>query len=168
MCAELQRRAIESAAELPSRHVDVAAFARTRLERHGLSPDGLSPDAPATGEPAVRLRADTNLRPLVIAEEHLAAVVDNLVENALRHSGGAPVEVELREAGGRLLVEVRDRGPGISEANQKKIGTRFFTTERDRGGTGLGLSIVQAIARARGGDMRFESSSEGTTFVVAL
>jgi signal transduction histidine kinase len=63
---------------------------------------------------------------------------------------------------------VRDRGGGIPEGDQSRVFDRFFTTEREHGGTGLGLSIVQAVARARGGSVTFDSGPRGTTFRVVL
>ena len=69
---------------------------------------------------------------------------------------------------GRLRIDVSDHGPGISEANQKRLFQRFFTTERDQGGTGLGLAIIKAIANARGGRVAVQSSPAGTTFTVVL
>ncbi len=103
-----------------------------------------------------------------IRQEHLASVVINLVDNALRHGAGRPVTVRLSRSVDRVQLEVIDRGAGISEANQARIFDPFFTTERDRGGTGLGLSIVKAVADARGGSVTFESSTQGTTFTVVL
>jgi len=105
---------------------------------------------------------------LSILEDHLASAIGNLVDNAVRHGLGQPVLVTLGSAGGRLVVEVRDQGRGISAGNQPKVWERFFTTERDRGGTGLGLSIVQAIVLARQGEVGFETSPHGTCFRMVL
>ena len=66
------------------------------------------------------------------------------------------------------MIEVRDHGPGISEANRTRIFDRFFTTRRDDGGTGLGLSIVGAVAELRGGRVECDSGEEGTTFRLVL
>jgi signal transduction histidine kinase len=105
---------------------------------------------------------------LVIHPDHLDSAVRNLVDNAVRHGEGKPVEVSVREEGGRTVVRVQDHGAGISEGNQKNIFNRFFTTERDHGGTGLGLSIVEAVSRTRGGSVRFETGPSGTTFILTL
>lgn len=105
---------------------------------------------------------------LVIHPDHLESAVRNLVDNAIRYSGDQPVEVTVSAVEGRAVVRVRDHGPGISEGNQQKIFDRFFTTERDSGGTGLGLSIVDAVARTRGGSVRFETGPGGTTFILVL
>jgi signal transduction histidine kinase len=103
-----------------------------------------------------------------IAPDHLDSVLGNLLDNALRYRRAAPVQVTLAVRDGRLHVEVRDDGPGISAASLPRVFERFFTTERDQGGTGLGLAIVQAIAEARGGSARCESSPDGTRFHVVL
>lgn len=107
-----------------------------------------------------------------IEPEQLDSVLTNLVENALRHHDartGEPVRVVARTAAdGKLALDVVDRGPGVSEANQKRLFERFFTTERDRGGTGLGLAIVKAIAEGRGGSVAARFDASGTTFSVVL
>jgi len=103
-----------------------------------------------------------------IQPDHLESAVRNLLDNAFRHGEGQPVALELCERGDRLVVRVRDHGPGISPGNRERVLQRFFTTERDRGGTGLGLAIVRAVAEMRGGDLSFETGSEGTTFELVL
>ncbi len=112
---------------------------------------------------------------IAIAPELLGSALTNLLDNALRHGGGKPVEVIVdvpsrngRRDAPRLRIAVRDRGPGISERNRARIFERFFTTERDGGGTGLGLAIVKAIADARGGSVTFETGPGGTTFTLVL
>lgn len=104
-----------------------------------------------------------------IPREQLEQAVGNLLDNAVRHGGEAPVVLTARAAGeGRVQLCVQDRGPGISEGNRARIFERFFTTERARGGTGLGLPIVRAIAQARGGSVRFETGPSGTSFFLEL
>jgi signal transduction histidine kinase len=100
--------------------------------------------------------------------DHLDSAVRNLLDNAVRHGAGELVDLVTRTDGGRLALTVRDRGPGISEANQKKVFDRFFTTERDAGGMGLGLAIVQAVAETRGGEVRFETGEDGTEFTLVV
>jgi len=121
----------------------------------------------------VQLEVEGALPDLDIREDHLASVVQNLVENARRHGAGQPVQVRLsasHESERRLRIEVSDRGPGVSDANRERIFERFFTTERDRGGTGLGLAIVRAVALARGGSVELlaRGETERTTFVAVL
>lgn len=69
---------------------------------------------------------------IVIQPDHLEAAVHNLVDNAVRHGDGKPVEVDVGAVGGRLRVCVRDHGPGVSRGNRSRLFDRFFTTERSR------------------------------------
>lgn len=133
--------------------VEVRPFLESLVERHGARVRLTIHDAPAR---------------ITIHRDHLDSAVRNLVENALRHGEGEPVEITADAAEGRLRVRVRDRGPGISEGNRERIFQRFFTTERDRGGTGLGLSIVEAVARTRGGSVAFDTGPDGTTFTLVV
>jgi signal transduction histidine kinase len=144
---------IESAAALPSGKLRVVGFCQALVQRYGS---------------AVELVLEAPPAELEIAEEHLGSAIGNLVDNAVRHGLGRPVRVTLGAVGGRLLVVVEDHGGGISPGNQARVWDRFFTTERDRGGTGLGLSIVQAIVRARRGEVSFETSAAGTRFRMIL
>lgn len=106
---------------------------------------------------------------LAIAPAQLSSALTNLLDNALRHGAPHPVTLDIRRTStGRVRFAVTDRGPGISEANQARLFSRFFTTERERGGTGLGLAIVKAIAERRGGEITFETGPQGTTFALVL
>ena len=144
---------IENTALPDATTVEVLPFCRAVLERW---------------EGEVELIVESPPQRLRIIEERLATVLGNLTDNAVRHGAGQAVQVTLGSAEGRLLIRVTDHGPGISEANRRRIWERFFTTQRDKGGTGLGLAMVKAIADARSGRVDFESSSEGTTFSVVL
>lgn len=105
---------------------------------------------------------------ITMAPEHFVTAVGNLLDNAVRHGAGQPIEVRAAGSGDQLVLTVRDHGPGISPRNQGRIFDRFFTTERDAGGTGLGLALVQAIARTRKGDVGFETGPTGTTFTLRI
>jgi signal transduction histidine kinase len=140
----------------PEEDLEVAPWFAALAARHG---------------EALRLTvaADTPVR-VSMAPEHLESAVVNLVENALRHGAGAPVEVDVgpRADSPGLCVRVRDRGPGLTAEARLRLFERFFTTERGRGGTGLGLAIVAAVARARGGRVEVESVPGDTRFTVTL
>jgi signal transduction histidine kinase len=107
-------------------------------------------------------------RRLRIHADHLESAMRNLLDNALRHGAGRPVEVHAEVRRDRVHIRVRDHGPGISGANRKRVFDRFFTTERDRGGTGLGLPIARAVAERRGGWLDVESGPAGTCFELVV
>lgn len=101
--------------------------------------------------------------------DQLAAVVQNLLDNARRYGGdGAKVQVRLWAEEDRTGIEVEDDGPGISPANQGQVFDRFFTTGRAHGGTGLGLALVQAVAQAHGGAVTVRSRPGCTVFRLGL
>lgn len=102
----------------------------------------------------------------------LEQVVANLLTNAAKYAPGARVVVRV-EGDARAAcarVAVRDEGPGIPSADQRRL---FRPFERARtgaaSGLGLGLFIVREIVEAHGGAVRLESApGQGTTFVVEL
>ncbi|MEH6456068.1 MAG: ATP-binding protein [Cocleimonas sp.] len=101
----------------------------------------------------------------------LHSVLSNLSDNSLQHSA-SQIKISTEKNGNEIKISFQDNGSGISEANQKRIFTPFFTTNRDTGGTGLGLGIVEAILKASNG--RIESKTIDTTdqtgalFIVTL
>src|SRR5579883_1931930 len=110
----------------------------------------------------VHLRPDLPLVPIdgVLVEQLLV----NLLENAAKYTPpGSPVEISAREDGGRLLVEIADRGPGIPREMLDRIFEKFFRLPREgeRGGAGLGLAICRAIVEAHGGRIWAENRDDG-------
>ena len=92
--------------------------------------------------------------------ERLGRAVDNLLDNAAKHTPpGTVVEVVLR--GGELTV--RDHGPGIAAADRPHVFDRFYrgTAARGRPGSGLGLAIVRQVAETHGGSIAVEEAPGG-------
>ena len=96
----------------------------------------------------------------------IGQAVDNLLANALSH-GRPPVTVAVRRSGPIVEVRVSDEGPGVPAEIEPRLFARFATGAR-RGGTGLGLFIVRELARAHGGEARYEPAQDGAgpTFVL--
>ena len=106
---------------------------------------------------------------LPIPADHLETAIGNLVDNAAQHGGEGPVSVSAaRDPDGRLVVTVRDEGPGIDDRHRDQVFDRFFTTRRDAGGTGLGLTLVRAVAERYGGAVDLASGPAGTTATLRL
>jgi PAS domain S-box-containing protein len=79
------------------------------------------------------------------------------------------VEVCSFQRGARIVVEVRDSGPGIEQTLQERIFDPFFSTKEIGSGTGLGLSISHSIIEEHGGELTVKSHmGEGAVFTVAL
>ncbi len=100
--------------------------------------------------------------------EMLFRAVRNLVENAIRYTAAATmVEVEVGDAG---AVTVKDRGPGIPDAERELIFRRFWRRDRRSGpNAGLGLSIVQRAIQIYGGMIGVgQREGGGAVFSISL
>jgi two-component system sensor histidine kinase KdpD len=81
-------------------------------------------------------------------------VLINLMENAAKYSpAGAPIEVSASAgASGEVVLEVKDRGPGVPEPERQRIFDKFYRVRgAPTGGAGLGLAICRGIVEAHGG-----------------
>lgn len=111
---------------------------------------------------------------LVMADpDHLARVVTNLVENAIKYGGDGPVEVTTSNVHDGVHLAVIDHGPGIPYEQHDVIFERFTQLQphatRSKGGTGLGLSIVKGLVEAMDGRVWYgPTSGGGATFTVSI
>ncbi|AOS80725.1 HAMP domain-containing histidine kinase [Hydrogenophaga intermedia] len=101
-------------------------------------------------------------------------VVHNLLRNALvalRQQKGAPApgDISLVTAvqGGRGVVEIRDRGPGIPRQLRRSV-FRPFVSTADTHSNGLGLAFCKNTVRVHKGRLTLDSSDSGTTFALSL
>jgi len=123
---------------------------------------------------AVRVERNDDDATVRIGREVLESIAGNLLDNARQHGGeGVQVVVQIARSrgpvGDQVEIRVIDDGPGISEANARKVFERFFTTAREAGGSGLGLAIVQTLVEAHGGSIELSGTQQGrTVFRVAL
>lgn len=111
--------------------------------------------------PLPRLHAD---RP------QLERVLDNLVDNALRHTArGGQIRLQARRHGERVIVSVEDNGEGIAYGQQGRIFEPFVQVGRKKGGAGLGLALCKEIVQLHGGRMGvYSRPGQGTQFYLAL
>lgn len=105
-------------------------------------------------------------------EARLRQVIGNLVTNALTHAGG-DVIIRGRRDSANCVIEVADRGPGMSSEDGAHAFDRFWrgdpSRQRSTSGSGLGLSIVAAIVHAHHGLANISSQpGQGTTVRVVL
>ncbi len=104
----------------------------------------------------------------------LKQVVVNLLDNAIKYTpeGGA-VQIRVRSANGRAVLEVSDTGVGLAAGDAAHVFERFFRADKTRSrhpdGAGLGLAIVKSICHAHQGDVEAESVlGKGSCFRVLL
>ena len=119
---------------------------------------------------APSVRFEVSLQPAVVegTRERLARAVNNLLDNAAKHSSAGGV-VEVRaDTGG---VRVRDFGVGVDPADLPHLFDRFYrgASARGRPGSGLGLAIVRQVAEQHGGSVRAANAEGGgAEFVLDL
>jgi two-component system sensor histidine kinase KdpD len=98
----------------------------------------------------------------------------NLLDNARKYAGDAPVTVYARSDGGDVTISVSDQGKGIPEADLERIFEKFYRRAKGDGrqaGTGLGLAIARGLVTAMGGTIKAQSPASrrrGTRFVIRL
>jgi two-component system sensor histidine kinase KdpD len=130
-------------------------------------------DSLADSGGAVRISVEPDVPPVRADAAHLERAFANLIENALRYSGGQPVSVHVNRSGSRAVVRVVDQGPGIGPAERARIFEPFYrgsASGRDpRAGSGLGLAIAKGFVEANGGTISVDSlPGQGSSFVVSL
>ena len=94
-------------------------------------------------------------------ERRLAQVLLNLVGNAIKFTDAGEVAIRASASNGSYTLSVHDTGPGISEADRRKIFEEFQQADssatKKKGGTGLGLSISKRIVEMHGGRIWVDS-----------
>ncbi|MBM3261340.1 HAMP domain-containing histidine kinase [Candidatus Kaiserbacteria bacterium] len=115
--------------------------------------------------------AEAVVPPVNIDPQHMRAILQNLIENAIKYSKvGGMVRVSVEKAGeGMVGITVADQGIGIPADQQQQVFTRFFRApnaiKMETDGSGLGLFIVKNITEHNGGTISFTSAEDqGTTF----
>ena len=113
------------------------------------------------------------LPPAEADHEFAGQVVKQIVENALKYSPeGSPLEISAELKGGKIVIGVADRGPGIDENERSRLFDKFFRGRRhrfDTKGTGMGLAIAKGIVEAHGERIWVESEpGQGAVFYFSL
>ncbi|MFC2156609.1 ATP-binding protein [Acidobacteriota bacterium] len=107
-------------------------------------------------------------------KEAVSRALFNLLDNAVKYSGKDPkVYFRAHVEGDFVLLEVQDKGFGISEDEQKKVFEKFYRspdpTSKNIEGSGIGLTLVNHIIKAHGGEVLLESIlGEGTRVILKL
>jgi len=96
--------------------------------------------------------------PVLADEERVQQVLNNLLQNAMRHTPEkGTIYLKLSSRDNQAVITVRDTGAGIPEDSLPYIFDRFYRAERSRsreeGGSGLGLAIARNLAEAQGGSL---------------
>ena len=184
--AQLARRAHEAERQTALDDLDAGIERAIHLTAQLLQFARLEPDQRASTHEALRLDAlvrqsvvafsaaadarDTDLglvqadaAPLVGDRVALRALLDNLLDNALRYTPpGARIDVSLRREADGVLLEIADNGPGIPAQDRSRAVERFVRLNpTDITGSGLGLAIARATAALHGGSLQLDDTPGG-------
>lgn len=120
----------------------------------------------------VRTEMPADLPPVSADPDLLERIMVNLLTNALKYSPpGTEVLIKVERAGSEAVIQVTDRGDGISPDDLPRVFDRFFRARRTRNveGLGLGLFIVKVLVQAQGGQIRAQSEpGKGSNFCFTL
>jgi two-component system, OmpR family, sensor histidine kinase SenX3 len=167
--SELVRLAI-SAGESVQRIVTDVAVASIRFEQ--IAPGSLVRDAAAAALlRGVRIEVDIAAElPLIQGDpQRLRQALDNLIANAVVHSGSDGAVVIRGIADESLRISVSDVGVGIPPEEQERIFDIGARVGGDAGGSGIGLALTRAIVEGHGGVLAVASTpGEGASFTIAL
>jgi len=149
-------------------------LARARVDLRALVEGVFDARRAQADEQGVALASRVEATELDADPELLRRVVENLLENAIRHAPSrTTVRVETAPRGDAVEVTVADEGSGIPEELRAIVFDRYTQlgrTEdvRARGGRGLGLTFCKLAVEAHGGTIRAEDGSPGAVFRVCI
>ena len=103
----------------------------------------------------------------------LEKIFTNLLQNSLKFiPNNGKIEINIIQNLDKIIIQIKDNGPGINPANLEKIFERFYTIDSSRSkelsGTGLGLSIVKHAVSLHGGKIQALPFNDGAFFEITL
>lgn len=165
---ELQARLVEDLSAVQTMIKDGLDLARSMNSEEPMQRtdfdsilDSVCADAAEAGQD-VTLSGLTGV-PLAVQPNAMRRCLTNLIDNAVKYGGYA--RVSARRDKNKVIVQVRDGGPGIPEDMLEAVFDPFFRLEgsrsRDTGGTGIGITIARNIAEKHGGRLYLRNHPEG-------
>ena len=101
--------------------------------------------------------------------ERLKQVFLNLLDNAMKHAPeGDKIDVGLKEEGGKILITVRDHGPGIPKGELPHVKEKFYKGSSKNRGTGIGLSVCDEIITRHRGSLDIANAPDGHGCLVTI
>ncbi len=121
----------------------------------------------------VTLVADLNAAGVRADRDLLRRVLENLIDNAIRHAPeGSAVRLEATRAGAATVLRIVDAGSGVPADQRERVFERFVQASGAQSGgrtnRGLGLAFCKLVVEAHGGSIRIEDANPGAVFCVTL
>ena len=174
-------RADGGALQLNMQPLDLLELAKVRCNvfsglamRRGIALKVLNRSNDFSHSPAAATKVATTPVLVLADPDRLAQVIDNLLDNAIRHSPeNTSITITIKPANDGLDCSIGDQGSGIPAQHLPLIFERFYRVDPSRnrrnGGTGLGLAIARVLVNAQGGQISAQSiEGEGTTITFWL
>ena len=123
-----------------------------------------------------KITLDVRARPSLVSADklHMTNVFFNLLDNAVKYTTGPP-EIIIRTSNlhGHIVIDVQDKGTGISPENQRKVFHRFYRVPtgnvHDVKGFGIGLNYVKLIVASHHAKISLESEpGKGSIFTISF
>jgi signal transduction histidine kinase len=119
---------------------------------------------------------DSVMHQMVLADPAIVEqILFNLVDNACKYASIAAdktLHLSAEIANGSASIRLRDHGPGVSSAGQRRLFQPFHKSANEAAnsapGVGLGLALSKRLAREMGGDLRYEANGQGACFALSL
>lgn len=180
--AELLQSQIEKFEQLLQDLLEVSRFDAeaatlnfTKLDLYVVLKKCIEDLSPVAGEKGTEINMrKTSERTLIDGDSRrIERIIRNLLNNAIDHSEGGPIDVTLEANESAVSLSVRDYGIGIEKQYWNRVFDRFWRADpsrsRVRGGTGLGLSIALEDAVLHGGDIKvWGEIGKGANFVLTV
>jgi signal transduction histidine kinase len=160
------------------RTLSLADAGQLSLVRRPVEPRGLLEHTALAYLPAAEARnitltvesADTP--PILVDPDRILQVLGNLVSNALRHTpDDGSIFLSAAQESDRVMLRVRDTGPGIPAEDLPHIFERFYRGDKARSSddaSGLGLAIARSLVAAHDGRITAENAAGGAQFTISL
>jgi signal transduction histidine kinase len=123
---------------------------------------------------SLEIKASSNLPQLNVDPDRMAQLLNNVLENGLRHTPpGGHISLNAEPCAGGVRLSIWDTGPGIAAEDLTRIFDRFYKQDKSRGrqdgGSGLGLAIARSIVTRHNGRIWAESEpGQGATILIEL
>lgn len=177
LVAQIERfeRLLEDLLEVSRFDAQAAELSQSKVDLNALVQRSVDDLQLAVSERGTRFLVDLPLAPTWLEADprRINRIVRNLLNNAVDHCEGRPIEVTVRTSDTDVAIGVRDYGIGIAQQNWSRVFDRFWRADPSRsrvsGGTGLGLSIAREDAQLHGGEIKvWGEVGSGANFVVTL
>ena len=156
---------LDASPETGPEPIDLAGLTREVVEN-------VNYECKAEGINGVSVVAQIDASPVVHGHaDALTSAIENVVRNAVHHSPpDSEVKICLAREGDKVLIDVKDSGPGVDEAELSRLFEPFFRTResaesKDARGTGLGLAIAERAVSVNGGTISARNHVDGGLLV---